>query len=150
MIIGQVCNPNVVTVEVGSSVFDAARLMREHHVGDLVVVKDDGGGPVPVGIITDRDIVIALVAQDVRGLEGLRVEEVAVRPLVTIDFTDTIAEAAEAMRVNSVRRLPVLDAEGRLCGILTLDDILSVLAEVQYDLVAVVLGQGRRERVLRP
>jgi CBS domain-containing protein len=54
------------------------------------------------------------------------------------------------MRENGVRRLPVVDVDGKLAGILTLDDVLSLLAEVQYDLVAVVIGQGRRERALRP
>jgi len=150
VIVGHVCNPFVVTIESGSSVREAARLMREHHVGDLVVVDDHGAGPHPIGIITDRDIVIGLVAPEVIDLEGLRVDEVITRDLVTIDEMDTLAEAAVVMRENGIRRLPVVDADGTLRGILTLDDILAVLVETLGELVDVVLSQGNRERVLRP
>lgn len=150
MLIGQICNPYVVTVEVGATVFDAARLMREHHVGALVVVEDEGQGPVPKGIITDRDIVVGLVAKDVSDLNGLQVEEVVTRPLLTVDVTDAVSDAAERMREHGIRRLPVVDPEGKLVGIVTLDDLLSILTETLDDLVAVALGQGRQERALRP
>ena len=150
MMIGQVCNPNVVTIEVGSSVYAAARLMREYHVGALVVVEDTGDGPVPRGVITDRDIVVGLVAKEVTDLEGIQVEEVITRPLQTIDFTESLGDAAERMRENGIRRLPVVDGEGKLVGILALDDVLGALHETLDDLVAVVLGQGRREGALRP
>lgn len=150
MIVGQVCNPFVVTIEVGQSVFEAAKLMREHHVGSLIVVEDGGEGLEPRGIITDRDIVIGLVAKEITDLRGLDVEEVITRALVTVDETDTLSDAAELMRENGVRRLPVTDGEGRLSGILTLDDALGALTDALDDLVAVGLGQGRRERELRP
>lgn len=150
MIVGQICNVYVVTVDLAASVYDAARLMREHHVGALVVVEDTGEGPVPKGVITDRDIVVGLVAKGVSDLQGLRVEEVITRPLVTIDITDTASDAAERMREHGIRRLPVVDVEGRLVGILTLDDALDALADTLEALVSVVMSQGRRERALRP
>jgi len=150
MIVGQVCNPFVVTIEVGQSVFQAAKLMRVHHVGSLIVVEDAGDGPEPRGIITDRDIVIGLVAKEITDLESLAVEEVITQSLVSVDETDTLSDAAELMRENGVRRLPVTDGEGKLSGILTLDDALGVLTDALDDLVAVGLGQSRQERERRP
>jgi CBS domain-containing protein len=150
VIVGHVCNPFVVTIASGSSVHDAALLMREHHVGDLIVVDDDGDGPRPLGIITDRDIVIGLVAKEVTDLSGLLVDEVITRDLVTISETDTVGDAAVVMRENGIRRLPVVDAQGTLQGILTLDDLLAVLVETLGELVDVVQSQRSRERELRP
>ncbi len=150
MIVGQVCNPYVVTIEVGQSVLDAARLMREHHVGSLIVVEDEGDGAKPCGILTDRDIVIGLVAKEVTDLRALDVSEVITRALVTVDFTDTLADAAEIMREHAVRRLPVTDVDGNLVGILALDDALGVLADTLADLVSVGVGQSAKERALRP
>ena len=149
MIVGQVCNPYVVTIDADETVFRAAKLMREHHVGSLVVVNGDSP-PSPVGVITDRDIVIGLVAKEVTDLERLQVSDVITRDVIAVDETDTISDAAEIMRENSLRRLPVVDGGGKLVGILTLDDTLGVITETLGDLVAVGLGQSRRERVLRP
>lgn len=146
MIVGQVCNPYVVTIETGSSVYLAARLMRERHVGDLIVVDDDG---LPMGIITDRDIVVGLVAEEITDLESLHVDEVITRELVTIDETDTVADAAEVMREHGIRRLPVTDPDGVLVGIFTLDDALAVLSETLEEMAGAVHDQRAREERLR-
>lgn len=146
MIVGQVCNPYVITVEVGQNVFEAARLMREHHVGDLIVVEDKR----PLGIVTDRDIVVGLVAKDIRDLERLLVEEIVTRDLVTVDDGDTVADAVDLMREHGIRRLPVTDREGALVGIVTMDDVLGLLAQELGGVVAAIQGQMRRERRMRP
>ena len=65
MSVGDVCNREVVIVNAGESVMDAVRLMRKHHVGDVVVVEDSNGRKVPKGILTDRDIVIEIIAENV-------------------------------------------------------------------------------------
>ncbi len=151
MIVGQVCNPYVVTIETGRDVFEAARLMREHHVGDLIVVEEEEAeAKRPVGIITDRDIVVGLVAKDIRDLEKLFVEEVITQDLVTVEETDTVADAVDVMKEHGIRRLPVSDGDDKLVGILTMDDVLALISQEIGGMVEAVQNQMGRERTLRP
>ncbi len=144
MDVGEICNRVVVYAERDMPLTEAARLMREHHVGSLVVVDEGGAGRVPVGMITDRDIVIAVVGEEVEPGE-LRVGEVMGGALYAVRETDSMLDALKAMRHHGVRRLPVLTAAGTLAGIVTLDDALEVLAEQLNDLASVVARERQRE-----
>ena len=125
--IGSFCVRDVVTVTRQTPVVEAARLMRQRHVGSVVVIDKDGDRQVPVGMLTDRDIVVEIVAA---GLDAtpMKVGEVLQRPITTIDEDAGYAETVRLMAVNGVRRMPVVDKRGTLIGIITVDDILRQLA----------------------
>lgn len=125
--IGGFCIRNVVTVPRDATVAEAATLMRRHHIGAVVIVEPAAGGHVPVGMLTDRDIVVEVVAAGLAP-ETMRVTEVVHRPVVTVAEDAGYAETVRVMSVNGVRRMPVVDGDGRLVGIIAVDDILHQLA----------------------
>jgi CBS domain-containing protein len=148
MAIGEICNREVVFARRDDSVKDAAELMREHHVGDLVIVEEANGQRVPCGVLTDRDIVVGVVA---KGLDPdtLEVAEVAGSELVLARESDGVAETIELMRAKGVRRVPIVDARGSLVGIVTADDIVDLLAEELTAVAGIVSREQRREIQLR-
>lgn len=138
------CNREVVIVEREASVLDAAQLMRTHHVGSVVVVVSEGEQIRPVGVLTDRDIVLEFVAKEV-STTGVAVADAMSFELVTISEDTGLFEAIETMRSRGVRRVPVVNADGHLVGLFASDDALELLAEQLSDLVAVVVQQRREE-----
>ena len=128
MAVGEICNREVVIAKKALSVVDAAQLMRKHHVGDLVVVEERNGRRHPVGIVTDRDIVVEVVAAGVSP-DALKVGDIMSPEVATVRESEGLFEALRHMRDKGVRRMPVVDREGGLVGILTLDDLLNLLAE---------------------
>jgi len=121
--IGQLCNRAVVTVGADATVAEAATLMREHHVGALVVVENVAGGPAPVGMITDRDIVVEVVAAGLSP-QAIKVGEIVQRAVFSVAEDEGSEDTIRLMAIKGVRRMPVVDSGGRLVGIVTLDDIL--------------------------
>jgi CBS domain-containing protein len=126
----------------------AARLMRQQHVGDVVVVEPEGDAQRPIGILTDRDIVVELVALEA-DLGTLTVGDAMSDLLFTLPEDMDLLVAVGEMRSHAVRRAPVVDARGRLVGILSIDDVLGVLAELLKDLSCLVSKGRRREKSLR-
>ena len=143
-----VCNREVVTVETHDSLRDAAALMRQHHVGDVVVVERSGGYLAPLGILTDRDIVVEVVAEGVE-IEDVTVGDAMTGELVTAGEDDDLLSTLERMRENAVRRLPVIDAKGVLVGIVTLDDIIGLLAKELTEVWALIVRERRHEAEIR-
>ena len=148
MAVGEICNRDVVIAEKALSVVDAAQLMRTHHVGDLVVVEEKAGRRHPVGIVTDRDIVVEVVAAGVDP-DALTVGDIMGPEVATVRESEGLFEALRYMRDKGVRRMPVVDHEGILVGILTLDDLLSLLAEELTELAKLVSHERQREAVVR-
>jgi CBS domain-containing protein len=146
---GELCNREVVFTYRDTGLAEAARLMREHHVGSLVVVTEQASARVPVGLITDRDIVVAVVA---RGLDPktLSVGDVMGGGALVVREQDGITDALRIMREKGVRRLPVVSGSGALVGILALDDILELVAEEMDGFVRTLRSErGREERARR-
>ena len=148
MSVGELCNREVVIAEKTLPVTEAARLMRSRHVGDLVVVEDKGGHKHPVGIVTDRDIVVEVVAAGVNP-DALKVGDIMGPEVATVRESEGLFEALRYMRNKGVRRMPVVDASGGLVGILTLDDLLSLLAEEMMELAKLVSRERQREAAAR-
>lgn len=148
MAIGEICSREVVYLRRGENIRTAAELMRQHHVGSLVVVDNGEAGCAPVGIITDRDIVVAVVAL---GLDpkSIRAEDLMSPELATVGESAGVAETAELMRAKGLRRLPVTDSRGVLVGIVAADDLLSLLAEELSALATMISRQHRREAEVR-
>jgi CBS domain-containing protein len=149
MQVGELCNRNVVFCKAAETLREAAQRMQHHHVGDLVVIEELPQGRCPIGILTDRDIVVGPVAGGA-DVSRLRVEEVMTRDLVTAMEVEDIDVALERMRARGVRRLPVVDAGGALQGILTFDDVLERLDEEMTSLVRLVAREQAREIERRP
>jgi CBS domain-containing protein len=148
MPISEVCNREVVIVKPGDTALEAARLMRHHHVGDVLIVENRGGRRIPVGIVTDRDLVLEVMAQ---GLDPatIRVSDMVVSELVTIRKGAGLFEAIEYMHAKGVRRLPVVDSSGGLIGILTLDDLIELLADEMAALAKLVKHEQNKEAASR-
>jgi CBS domain-containing protein len=149
MAVGEICNREVVIAEKTLSVRQAALLMRNHHVGDLVVVEENGSRKHPVGIVTDRDIVVEVVAPGVNP-EALTVADIMGADVATVRENEGVYETIRYMRDKGVRRMPVVDREGSLAGIITLDDLLGLLAEEMTELAKLVSHERQREATARP
>lgn len=133
MRVRDLCTQQVVSISPAASVVDAAWLMRRRHVGLLVVVEQPNGERIPVGVITDRDIVLEVVAPEVSGA-ALRLDSVMTRDPVTCAEDELLLDAVARMRTHGVRRLPVLNAKGGLCGLLSLDDIYGALGVFLHEM----------------
>lgn len=142
MTIGGICNREVVIAERGMDVPEAARLMRQYHVGTLVIVEGIEGQREPVGIVTDRDIAIEIVAAGVDP-NGLTVGDIMGGGLVTVREGEGIFETIRYMRDRGVRRVPVVDNGGWLVGIVTLDDLLELIAEELNEMTKLI-SRGRQ------
>lgn len=148
MEVGKLCTVDTVCCARDESVQGAALLMRKHHVGDIVVVDDADGDRVPAGIVTDRDIVVSVVAL---GLDAasLQVGDIMTDDLLTADEHDDVSVTIERMRLRGIRRVPVVGEGGRLAGIVSADDLLGFLAEEMEDLARISPYQQQHERRVR-
>lgn len=149
MTVGKFCSREVVIADKDSTILDVARLMRQHHVGDVVIVDSNGDLPKPIGIITDRDIVVELIAGEV-SLDDVSAGDVMSFELITAREQDSLWETLQRMRTKGVRRVPVVNEQGGLEGILTVDDLLELLGEELILLAKVPSREQTREKETRP
>ena len=126
MTIRDLCKRVVVTIHRDATVEDAARMMRASHIGDVVVV-DPADTRKPVGIITDRDIAVEIVAQGLAPVQTT-VGAVMSTPVVSVREEDGFVEALDKMSARGVRRAPILDRDGHLKGLVSVDDLVPLLA----------------------
>ena len=145
---GEYCNREVVVVERSESVRSAIELMRAHHVGNVIVIERANGGSRPLGILTDRDIVIELLAKDV-DLATVSVGDVMSDDLHTVHEDAKLLDATKVMRTKGIRRLPVVNTQGSLVGILAVDDILGLIMEQLSDLVGLIVKEQLQENTRR-
>ena len=118
--------------------------MRKHHIGCVVVVSRNNDGVRPVGIITDRDIVVEVLAKDVP-LDSITVEDVMSRAPKTATEDDDLFATMETMRQKGIRRIPVVGSSGLLVGILTTDDLLEIIYEEVGSIVSLVSHEQKKE-----
>ncbi len=146
MTVGEVCNRQVVIARRTDTVSAAAREMRDYNVGDVIVVEEVEGERVPIGILTDRDIVIAGIAEHAGRIDTLTVGDVMSAPLVTAREDENLFDVLKRMRAQGIRRLPVVRADGGLEGIFTHDDAVGLLSEELADLSALISREQKRGR----
>lgn len=142
--LASLATPIVVGATLETSCVAAARSMREHHVGSLVVVDAASPSGRPVGIVTDRDLVLALMAE---GLDPalFTVGDIMSRQLVTASVDTDLLDATRLLREHRVRRLIVLDDAGRVVGLAALEDLLEALSREFSELVQALRGARDRE-----
>ena len=148
MRIREICTLQAIHCKREETVQSAALLMRNHHVGDLVVVEQPNGERVPVGIITDRDIVVSVIAL---GLDpaSLLVGDIMSDKLMTTSEDEDVYETIERMRFKGIRRMPVVNSLGGLTGIVSVDDMLEFLAEEMSELSRISGRQQAHEKQAR-
>ena len=145
---GEYCNRDVVVIGKEASISEAVNLLRNYHVGDVVVVEKVGGKNHPIGILTDRDIVVEILAKDV-DVSSITVGDVMSLKLVTVTEQTSLLDTLESMRQHGIRRLPVVDGTGVLVGIITLDDLLELFAEQITKIASLMKNEQRREQQQR-
>ena len=144
MSISEFCNREVVFANRTTSISEAAQLMRQYHVGNLVVVDEINGQRIPVGIVTDRDIVIEIIAQDL-DINDFSVGDIMGPHLISVQQTAGVFDTIRLMRTKGIRRIPIVNHEGGLEGIVSADDILDLLAEEMTELAKVPSREQERE-----
>ena len=141
MSLAQLTLAPVRTIQATATVAEAARVMCEQCVGALVIT--DASGVTPLGIITDRDLVW-MIAEGLDAREAI-VGQFARGALQTIHVSENLSDATQKMRDSGVRRLPIVDQENRLLGIVSLDDILVLLGRELADAAAAITGEWKHE-----
>lgn len=143
--IGSVATPIVVTAAPETTAAEAARLMRQHHVGSLVVVDSGGGSGKPLGIVTDRDLVLAVMAE---GLDAalFTVGDIMTRDLATVSADAAVMVGIERLRERQLRRLVVLDGVGRVVGVAAFEDLLEAVVGQLGTLAQALRAARDRER----
>ncbi|MGE3261552.1 MAG: CBS domain-containing protein [Bacteriovoracia bacterium] len=138
----------VATVYRDTSVGDAARFMRESHLGDVVVIDRSEGKIIPIGILTDRDIVMSTTALRISPFD-FRVEDVMTKTLITARSDDTLNHVISLMREYGVKRIPLVNENGELDAIVAIEDVIRLLSEELYALSQVYERQQSLEEVRR-
>jgi CBS domain-containing protein len=124
----------------------AAQRMRDLHVGTLVVVDEQDGRRIPVGLVTDRDLVVRVLSDSARDVDALVLANVMTSEPVTAREEDNLWDVIKKMRSFGIRRLPVVNDRGGLEGILSFDDLIDLVAEELSDLSTLVSREQKRER----
>lgn len=148
MKVGEICTVQTIYCKRDETVQGAALLMRKYHVGDVVVIDQPNGEKTPVGIVTDRDIVVGVIAL---GLDpaSLLVGDIMSDDLLTAAEDDDVYETIERMRFRGIRRVPVINSGGGLTGIVSVDDLLEFLAEEMGELSRISSHQQAHEKRAR-
>jgi predicted transcriptional regulator len=147
MRVGDYCKHDVVTVDADSDIVEAASLMRNEHVGLLVVFAPGDTTRKPLGVLTDRDIVVQVTARGVDPRKVTVADIMSRKPIMAVE-ADDLNEAVQGMRISGVRRIPVVKHDGTLTGILAMDDVLEVLTGMLCDVSGTVRNEQRQERRL--
>jgi CBS domain-containing protein len=144
MPIGEICIREVIVCERNTTIDEVAQLMRQHHVGDVVVVDGSDGKRAPVGIITDRDIVTSVIALKMDPTV-FNAGDLITRQIITVAEDLGVFETIQQMRTHGVRRMPVVDREGALAGIISIDDLIELLADEMGELAKLISKEQAEE-----
>ena len=144
MNIGEVCSREVYIFKPEEPLANAVAEMMKRHIGAIVVVETEPERVRPVGIVTDRDVIRGQMSLK-KELSSLTLREVMTSAPLTVTEASGMPEAIERMRARGVRRAPVVNDSGDLVGIVSLDDLLPLIAEELDALARLVGNQAGRE-----
>lgn len=144
MKVGDYCKRAVVAIASNADAAQAAKMMRQHHVGFLIVHREGDELKKPVGVLTDRDLVVGVMARDVDP-HAVTVDDVMSREPLTANDGDELSDMLQAMRLAGFRRVPVLDFRGALMGIMAIDDAIAVVTELMCDIAGSIKSEQRQE-----
>lgn len=144
MQVGQFCKREVVAIAGNADVVDVAQLMRERHIGFIVVYEQGDVMRKPIGVLTDRDIVLGVTAKDIDP-HSVTVKDVMTRQPLVADESDELSDALQAMRLAGIRRVPVVDTRGALAGVFALDDAIDLVTGLLCDITGSIKSEQRHE-----
>lgn len=147
--VGDICNRHVVQCSEDTGLVEIAQLMRADHVGSVVVTRTERGQTKPVGIVTDRDIVVGVVAMGTP-IDSVAAADVCSTVVTALDEDASIQKAVDVMRNNAIKRLPIVDDLGALVGIVSADDVVIHLSNYLLDLAALAEMESANESRRRP
>jgi CBS domain-containing protein len=148
MLLKDICTVEAVCCKPNTTVLAVARLMRQRHVGDVIVVDDPQSDQTPIGVVTDRDIVVEVLGKELDPSK-VTVREIMRTPVVVAGTSEDASQAVERMKLHGVRRIPIMDENLKLAGIVCLDDLLGRLASDAAALAEIVSHEQDRERRMR-
>lgn len=149
MLVRDYANLNVICCGPDTPIDEVASLMRRHHVGDVVVLdSQQEGARVPIGILTDRDILVETLSLGVDP-KVFTASDLMSSPPTTVQEDASLSEALGIMRGKDIRRLPVVNRAGSLFGIISSDDVLNVIASELSMIAGLMVEQPAREGRLR-
>jgi len=144
MNVGQHCKRRVVCIDSSADIVEAAGMMRDEHVGLLIVYAEGDDIRKPIGVLTDRDIVLEIVAKAVDPHQVTVKDAMTRQPLIASE-SDELGEALQAMRMAGIRRVPVVDERGALTGIFALDDGIEMVTGLLCDISGSIKSEQRQE-----
>jgi CBS domain-containing protein len=143
MSLGNMCRKDVVSVKPGTMVNEVARLMEEKNIGSVVVQNVIvSGEKEKFGIVTDRDIALRVVGKNLDPTKTPIDDVTTQNSVLTLSENLGLFEALEQVRESAVRRFPVVDVDGNLKGIITLDDIIILLGKEMADVARIIENEG--------
>lgn len=148
MQVGEICTREVVCASAETTVAAAAKLMRQYHIGDVIVTREENGRRIPLGIVTDRDVVLGVVAPELNPA-ALTIGDIMGQELITAGETEDVFDAIQRMRNKGVRRMPIVEDDGSLVGIVSIDDVIEVLAEEMTQLARLISREQLHEQQFR-
>lgn len=144
MKVGEYCKRAVVAIAASADAAEAAKLMREEHVGFLIVHHEGDALQRPIGVLTDRDLVLGVMAREVDP-HTVTVGDVMTRQPLIANDGDELSDMLQAMRLAGIRRVPVVDARGALIGIMAIDDAIDVVTGLMCDIAGSIKSEQRQE-----
>lgn len=148
MKVGAICRRDAIAIANTESITAAAQLMREQHVGFLVVYRYGDELRRPIGVLTDRDITVEVIAKKVDP-EALSVDDLMTRQPLIANDTEDLSDVLQGMRMAGIRRVPVVDLRGALIGVVAIDDAFDIITGFMCDITGSVKNQQRMERHAR-
>jgi len=124
-----------------ATVLDAAKFMTDMNVGSIIVTDNNR----PRGLVTDRDVVAKVIAQG-KDSRSIKIGEIMVSPVVTISEDKDIIDATQIMSAHGIRRLPVTGSNGKLAGVISLDDVLLVLGKEMQNIATTLKKELEKEQ----
>lgn len=148
MRISEICQRDVVSLGKDASIVELAEAMRAQHVGDVIVTEPAGGAQKPLGIVTDRDLVVELIAKQA-DISAVSAGDVMSPTMATVQHDADLFETLRFMGIKGVRRVPVVDGDGGLFGLLSIDDAMAVLTKEISFVADIFSRQIEREKATR-
>lgn len=140
MSIGKLCRGEVVIAPKDMSVHEAAKLMKQHNIGDIIVIHKKDNNIEPIGILTDRDIVMKIVADEVEA-KMICVGDAMSQDLLVLNHHQDTQEAIDMMSARGVRRAPIIDNHHKIVGLVSIDDLLLLVADELSSLAKLIRKQ---------
>lgn len=144
MNVSDFCERDVVTIESSGTLVDAAKLMRHFHVGYVVITEEKKKKLYPLGIVTDRDVVVEVVATELDP-ETITVSDIMQQNLFVVQDDADITKTLEMMTDKGVRRLPVVSKKGVLVGVASLESLLIKTADMFENFTKLLINERENE-----